>query len=213
MIRIAHAFETVLNNQYPCPRGVMGRIAGELMVRQHATEMAWTASIADVQPTDHVLEIGFGAGKAIELFAQKTPHGAVAGVDRSTTMVKRAKKCNAQAVRAGRVTLLQGEATQLPFEQHSFDKVVSIHTFYFWSDPLAVLTECFRVLKPAGKLVFTLATGTTDETTETGLEQVIADQVLPQMRNIGFTEVLSRHGPLSRQFKILAVLGAKPSDS
>ena len=213
MIQIARAFETVLNKQYPCPRGVMGRIAGELMVRQHERETAWTVSIADVQPTDRVLEVGFGAGKAIELFAQKTTHGAVAGVDLSATMVKRARKRNAQAVRAGRVTLQQGEAAQLPFEKHHFDKVVSIHTFYFWSDPLTVLTESFRVLKPGGKLVFTLATGKTEETRETGLEQVIAEQVLPQMRNIGFTEVSTRHGPLSRQFKILAVVGAKPSDS
>jgi ubiquinone/menaquinone biosynthesis C-methylase UbiE len=209
---IQHAFETVLNHQYAHPQGVLGRIAGELMVRQHAIETAWTVALAEVQPTDAVLEIGFGAGKAIELLAQKTTHGSVAGVDRSLAMVKWASRRNAHALRAGRVRLLQGEAAQLPFENQHFDKVVSIHTFYFWPDPLAVLTECLRILKPGGKVVFTLATGKAGEARETGLEQVVAERVLPHMRSMGFKQVSSRSGPLSRQFNILAVLGATPSN-
>jgi ubiquinone/menaquinone biosynthesis C-methylase UbiE len=211
--QIKRTFETALNQQYPCPQGVMGRIAGELMVRQHTKETAWTVALAEVQPTDHVLEIGFGAGKAIALLAEIATRGFVAGVDLSPTMVKRAQKRNAPGLRAGRVTLLQGEAALLPFENRQFDRVVSIHTFYFWSDPLAVLTECFRVLKPGGRLVITLATGKTEETRKTGLEQLIAEQVLPHMRSIGYRDVSSIFGPVSRQFRILALVGARPSDA
>jgi SAM-dependent methyltransferase len=101
MIQINRAFETVLNKHYVCPKGVMGRFVGELMVRQHEKETSWTVSIANVQPTDHVLEIGFGAGKAIQLLAKQTTHGFVYGIDLSATMVKRAKERNAHAVRAG----------------------------------------------------------------------------------------------------------------
>src|SRR5690348_13800409 len=107
MIQITRTFQSALNKQYPCPKGVIGRFAGELMVRQHAEETAWTVSIANIQPADRVLEIGFGAGRAIELLAEKTTGGSVAGIDLSPTMVKRARKRNAQAVRAGRVTLQQ----------------------------------------------------------------------------------------------------------
>ena len=211
MIQIKSAFETVLNKQYPCPKGVMGRIAGELMVRQHVRETAWTVSIADVQPTDRVLEIGFGAGKAIELLAGKTTHGFVYGIDLSATMVKRARKRNARAVRAGRVILQQGKAAQLPFAEHEFDKVVSIHTYYFWSDPQATLTEIFRVLKPEGTLIFTFSNGKIGEERDYYDQTFIEEQVLPQMRSVGFTEVSTRPGPISRQFKHLAVIGAKPS--
>ena len=152
MIQIKRAFTTVLNKQYPCPHGVMGRIAGELMVHQHGKETAWTVAIADVQPADSVLEIGFGAGKAIELLAEKTPRGSVTGIDLSVTMVQRARARNGRAVRAGRVTLQQGDAAHLPFAEQQFDKVISIHTLYFWSEPAVILAEIFRALRNKNQL-------------------------------------------------------------
>jgi ubiquinone/menaquinone biosynthesis C-methylase UbiE len=214
MIQINRAFETVLNKHYVCPKGVMGHLVGEIMVRQHEKETTWTVSIADVQPADYVLEIGFGAGKAIELLAERTTHGFVYGIDLSATMVKRAKERNAQAVRTGRVTLQQGEAAHLPFAEHHFDKVVSIHTFYWWAeDPRIILTEIFRVLKPGGTLLFIFSNGKIGEERDYYDQTFIEGQVFPLMKSIGFTAVSSRPGPLSRQFKILAVVGIKPSAS
>jgi ubiquinone/menaquinone biosynthesis C-methylase UbiE len=210
MIQINRAFETVLNKHYVCPKGVMGRLVGEIMVRQHEKETAWTVSIADVQSADSVLEIGFGAGKAIELLAEKTMQGSVYGIDLSATMVKRAKERNAQAVRTGRVILQQGEATQLPFAEHHFDKVISIHTFYWWAeDSHIILTEMFRVLKPGGTLLFTFSPGKIGEERDYYDQIFIEEQVFPLMKSIGFTAVSSRSGPLSRQFKILSVVGTK----
>lgn len=212
MIQINRVFETVLSKHYVCPQGVLGSFVGELMVRQHEKETTWTVSIANVQPTDHVLEIGFGAGKAIQLLANKTAHGYVYGIDLSATMVKRATERNAHAVRTGRVVLQQGEATQLPFEEHHFDKVISIHTFYWWAeDPHKILTEMFRVLKPGGKLLFTFSPGKVGEERDYYDQIFIEEQVFPVMKNIGFTVVSSLPGPLSRQFKILAVVGTKPA--
>lgn len=212
MIQINRVFANVLNKHYGCPQGVMGRFVGELMVRQHEKETTWTVSIADVQPADRVLEIGFGAGKAIQLLEKKTTHGFVCGIDLSATMVKRAKERNAHAVRAGRVTLQQGEAAQLPFEEHHFDKVISIHTFYWWSeDPHIILTEMFRVLKPGGTLLFTFAHGKVGEKRDYYDQTFIEEQVLSLMKSIGFTAVSFRPGPTSRQFKHIAVFGTKPS--
>ncbi|BCL80653.1 class I SAM-dependent methyltransferase [Ktedonobacteria bacterium brp13] len=214
MIQINRVFETILNKHYVCPQGAMGRFVGEQMVRQHAKETTWTVSLADVRPTDHVLEIGFGAGKAIELLAKKTTQGLVYGIDLSATMVKRAKERNAYAVRVGRVRLQQGEAAQLPFEEHHFDKVVSIHTFYWWAeDPHTILSEMFRVLKPGGTLLFTFSHGKVGEERDYYDQTFIEEHVFPRMKSIGFTAVSSRSGPLSRQFKILAVVGTKPSVS
>ena len=213
MITIKQAFDTVMNKHYVCPQGVMGRFVGEVMVHQHEKETNWTVLIADVQPTEHVLEIGSGAGKAIQLLAEKTTHGIVYGVDLSFTMVKRAKERNALAVRTGQVMLQQGEAAYLPFVEHFFDKVVSIHTLYWWAeDAHNILTEMFRVLKPGGKLLFTFATGKRGEERDYYDPPFIEEHLFSLMKRVGFAEVSSRSGPLSRQFKILAVIGTKPSD-
>ncbi len=209
MIQIKRAFNTVLNKQYPCPQGVMGHIAGELMVHQHGTETAWTVAVADVQPADSVLEIGFGAGKAIELLAEKTLRGSVAGIDLSSTMVQRARARNARAVRVGRVTLQQGDAAHLPFAQQQFDKVISIHTLYFWSEPAVILAEIFRVLKHSGMCVITFSTGKAEEPGLGYFQSIIEEQMFPEMRTIGFTEVSIKHGPIARQYKNVAVIGIK----
>jgi len=209
IIPIKRAFNTVFNRQYPCPQGMIGSLAGELMVRQHATETVWTVSVADVQPADSVLEIGFGAGKAIALLADKTPDGSVAGVDLSATMVRRARTRNAQAVRAGQVLLQQGDAAQLPFANQQFDKVISIHSFYFWPEHAAVFAEIFRVLKPGGTCVVTFSTGKAGEAEAMRLEMEIEEQWLAHMRRLGFTEVQFAQGPVARQFKNVAIIGRR----
>ena len=209
MIQIKQTFNSILNKQYPCPQGMVGRIAGELMVRQHKPETIWTVSIADVQPANSVLEIGVGAGKAIELLAEKTPCGSVEGIDLSATMLKRATARNVQAVRAGRVALQQGDAAQLPFANQQFDKVISIHSFYFWSEPPAVFAEIFRVLKPGGTCVLTLSTGKVGAAGETEFRAMIEERVLPGMRSMGFTEAELRQGPVARQIENVAIVGVK----
>ena len=89
--------------------------------------------------------------------------------------------------------------------------MVSIHTYYFWSDPQAILAEIFRVLKPGGTLLFTFSNGKIGEERDYYDQTFIEEQMLPRMRSVEFTEVSTMPGPISRQFKNLAVIGAKPS--
>jgi ubiquinone/menaquinone biosynthesis C-methylase UbiE len=104
----------------------------------------------DVQPADHVLDIGCGGGMAIQLLALTAAEGFVAGVDYSEEMVQQARQRNAPAVRAGRVQILHGNVAALPYDDESFDKVIAVETFYFWPDPVAVLPEVRRVMRPGG---------------------------------------------------------------
>jgi len=77
---------------------------------------AWAISLLDIQPSDQVLEIGFGPGQAIEEMVKLTPTGFVAGIDMSEVMVSQASKRNAAAVRSGHVFLQQRTEAPLPFE-------------------------------------------------------------------------------------------------
>jgi SAM-dependent methyltransferase len=52
-----------------------------------------------------------------------------------------------------RLRFLPAVAERLPFGDGSFDLVVSTTSFDHWSDQLAGLRECARVLVPGGRLV------------------------------------------------------------
>ena len=146
----------MIGKQYRRPSGLLGFLIGYKMTRDHRPENAWTVSLLEAQPTDHILEIGFGAGLAIGELAQIATQGKIVGVDYSETMVRAARWRNAGAVRQGRVELRQAEAANLPFEDDTFDKAFSIHSIYFWPQPLKALQEIRRVLKPGGTLIMTI---------------------------------------------------------
>ena len=202
----------LLAGQHGHPRGIVGRLLGEQMVRQHMTETTWTISLLDLRPEDQILELGFGAGKAIELVAARTTNGHVSGVDLSQEMVHAASRRNARAIKSGQVALRHGDLTTLPFADNQFDKIFSIQTLYFWPDPPRALAEIFRVLKPGGALIVTLATGKIDSTDTTGLEHyqlILEEQIIPGMKQLGFTQADILQGPASRHFKTTAVTGVK----
>lgn len=203
---------SLLDGQHGHPKGIVGYMLGEQMVRQHVPETDWTISLLKLEPENQVLELGFGAGHAIELVARQVTNGQVSGIDISQAMVQSASRRNAQAIREGRITLQRGDLMHLPFPDNQFDKVFSIQTLYFWPDPPRALAEIFRVLKPNGVLVVTLSTGKVESNEVTGLEQyqqLLEEQIMPAIERIGFTLASIEQGPASRQFKTTAVVGVK----
>ncbi len=212
-MKVKQRLEGIWNRQYRSPSGMMGWLAGERMLRQHGPETAWTINLLEIQPTDTVLEVGFGAGRGIRLAVEKASDGLVMGIDLSETMVRVATRRNVEAVRAGRVALLQGNITDLPFEDQRFDKIMTIHTLYFWSEPAQALSELYRVLKPGGRLVITLSTGKINAQGEvevwSQLQSTLDEQVMPGMKRGGFKVVRLERGPNTRQFTNVAVIGEK----
>lgn len=201
----------ILAGHHGHPTGIIGRLLGGQMIRQHIPETTWTISLLDIKPDDQILELGFGAGRAIELVAAQATDGHVYGIDHSQEMVRAASHRNNRAIKAERVTLHHGDITTLPFADNQFDKVFSIQTFYFWSDPLHTMAEIFRVLKPGATLVVTLSTGTIETAKATGLESyqsILEEQVIPGMKQLGFTQASIQQGPASRRFKTTAIIGS-----
>src|SRR4051812_27647663 len=145
-----------IDSQYRRPRGAVGQRIGRGMARDHRPENTWTVAILDPQPDDHVLELGFGPGVAIQALTKRITSGHIAGVDYSHTMVAAARQRNAGAIRRGLADLRYGDVAALPFDDQSFDIAFGIHTIYFWSRPLEALREVLRVLKPGGRLGLTI---------------------------------------------------------
>ena len=96
-----------------------------------------------------VLEIGVGTGLS---FPHYPPDVEVVGIEPLEPMRRRAQR---RAEDLGRdVTLIEGAAEELPFEDASFDSVVSLAVLCSVHDPDRVLAEIRRVLRPGGRFIF-----------------------------------------------------------
>jgi ubiquinone/menaquinone biosynthesis C-methylase UbiE len=199
---------TFIDHQHRYPTGIVGQLIGERMVRQHMPETVWTIELLDLQSTDYVLELGFGAGRGLALATQQATRGMVMGIDLSATMVHVACRRNRTALRSGRMALLRGNLDALPFVDQQFDKLFSIHTFYFWSNPLQMVTELLGLLRPAGKLVVTLATGQMNSAgkwTYWSLHEQV-ETLVGALQQLHVRSAALKRGPNSRQYNNVAIV-------
>jgi SAM-dependent methyltransferase len=90
-------------------------------------------------PTARVLDVGCGTGWIADHFADYT------GVDGSPAAV-------AAATAQGRNVQLHDVGRALPFDDASFDGVVLKDLLEHVDDPVAVVTEVLRVLRPGGRV-------------------------------------------------------------
>ena len=107
-------------------------------------------------PGERMLEIGFGTGHSLVKLAESVgPEGRVYGIDLSGKMLAHAQKILEERGVADRVELVQGDATELPYEDASMDGVFMSFTLELFDTPEipAVLAECFRVLRARGRIV------------------------------------------------------------
>ncbi len=205
---------TFWDRQHIHPQGLAGLIVGERMVRQHRIETLWTLSLLNVQPTHRVLEIGFGAGVGLAHVAAQATAGYVVGIDVSRTMLAQARRRNQTALRERRMGVLQADVADLPFGEAQFDRIFSIHTYYFWSDAPAVVAQLRRILRPGGMFVVTMATGIVGNTGEVdtsifgGMHDKLEALVLT-MRDEGWSEARLERGPNNRQYNNVALVGVR----
>jgi protein-L-isoaspartate(D-aspartate) O-methyltransferase len=93
-----------------------------------------------IKPGDRILDVGCGKGFLLYDFTQAVPGIEAAGIDISTYAVEHAKKEVKPLLRVG-------SAAELPFEDRSFDLVVSINTLHnlYCYDLYQALREIERV--------------------------------------------------------------------
>jgi ubiquinone/menaquinone biosynthesis C-methylase UbiE len=144
------------SRQFHRPTGIVGWLVGQLMARNNAPMNRLAVELLDAQPGDCILEIGFGPGTAIQMFASVAGIGRIAGVDHSSAMLRQASRRNRQTIRAGRVELHAGTASRLPFPDAHFTKAFAVNSFHHWSSQQDDLLEVRRVLRDNGLLLLCL---------------------------------------------------------
>ena len=111
-------------------------------------------SLIDLPPTAAVLDLGCGTGVVTRAIAARDGFaGTVIGIDQSREFIAAAKQFAADAGVGDRLEFLVDDAHQLHFPAASFDAAVAHTLISHVRDPLAVLTEAARVIRPGGSLV------------------------------------------------------------
>lgn len=165
--------------QFGRPVGIGGRLAGWIMARRPSNRVRnlWSVDLLAIRPDDHVLEIGFGPGLAVQALAGRVRTGKVCGLDHSTLMVEQARRRNAVAVGEGRVELRLGSADDVAAFGGEFDKVLAVNVVQFWDDPVAVLRRVRRVMRPGATIALTFQPrwrGATDEDARRAGEAIVS---------------------------------------
>jgi SAM-dependent methyltransferase len=110
-----------------------------------------------LEPSDHVLEVGIGAGA---LMKDALASGCrAAAIDHSADMIRLARRLNSQAAADGRLGLVEASADHLPFADDTFTAAVMTGVFGFLSDPVTALSEIRRVMRVGGRLAMLGSSG------------------------------------------------------
>ncbi len=105
--------------------------------------------LARVVAGERVLDLGSGSG--MDVFAaavQAGPGGSVVGVDITPEQLAKAQRLR----RDEHVTFQRARIEELPFDDASFDVVISNGVVNLSADKPAVFAEAARVLRPGGRL-------------------------------------------------------------
>ena len=96
-----------------------------------------------------MLEVPVGTGVLTMPVYKTLPHADITCLDYSADMMAVAQH-RAEKMNLGNVRFRQGDVGALPFEDGSFDLVLSLNGFHAFPDKEAAYWEVFRVLKPGG---------------------------------------------------------------
>jgi arsenite methyltransferase len=151
------ANEAVRDLHFHTGRGIAEALGyrGDLLDRLPAGAVSSFAGVghhfglADLVAGERVLDLGSGSGMDVFVAAVAVgPQGSVTGVDSTPEQLAKAERLR----RDEHVTFRRARIEELPFEDASFDVVISNGVINLSADKPAVFAEAARVLRPGGRL-------------------------------------------------------------
>ena len=104
----------------------------------------------DIQPGEHVLEVGVGTGINASLYPRDC---SVTGIDLTGSMLDKARDRIAKKG-ISNVRLLEMDAADLKFADGTFDIVYAPYLISVVPDPITVAREMYRVCRTGGRVIF-----------------------------------------------------------
>jgi ubiquinone/menaquinone biosynthesis C-methylase UbiE len=136
----------------------------------------WLVAAVDPQPGDVILELAAGTGDTGFLAADRVgPSGRVISTDRSPGMLAAARRRAAELGLAN-VDFRTLDAERMDLEDASVDGIVCRWGYMLLPDPGAALCETRRVLRPTGRLAFSVWGAPEANRWETLLDDILVSE-------------------------------------
>ena len=186
-------------NQTRKPEGVLGKMMLAGMNSGHAKLADWGMQYLPELTVANAVDLGCGAGRNAGELAKRYKGAKVTAVDYSEESVKAAAKYNAKAVKAGTVTVQQGNVADLDLASGVYDLATAFETIYFWPGLEKSFSEVCRVLKPGGTFLITNESDGLDKTAQTfqkiidGMNLYTAEEITAALKAAGFSNVECTH--------------------
>lgn len=140
------------------PHGDKGVEMAEMMQESNASMTAHAIAALTISDKDHLLEIGHGSAAHVEALFKNQPNIHYQGLELSTLMHELAQHNNQALIDQGRADFTRYKAHEkLPYASHTFDKIFTVNTHYFWEEPQPMFDDIYRVLRAGGSFALTFA--------------------------------------------------------
>lgn len=104
----------------------------------------------DFSKCKNIVEIGSGVGAQTEILLERNPLAKIHCIDASQEQVSTALNALHPYIQQGRVNIQQADALKLPYKDSSFDGAFICWLLEHVQNPIEILEEARRVLKPGG---------------------------------------------------------------
>ena len=197
---------SILSRQFHQPTGFTGKLVGCLMTAKNKARSDWTVEQLDIQPYQHVLEIGYGTGRTLEEVGMKMKIGFIAGIDHSAIMYQEATKRNKRFIRQQLMQLHIGKVKDLSYPPHYFHTIYGSNVHFFWKEPQYEFLRLARLLKTGGKLVMVFQPGWANKDEDL---QLAAEKIKREYQEAGLVNVEIRYKDME-PVTCISATGFKP---
>ena len=150
-----------------------------------------------------LLEVGVGTGLALRHYG---PHLRVTGIDLSTEMLELARKRVKKSGHSNIEALLEMDATSLAFPDNHFDIVVASYVLTVVPNPVEVIHELARVIKPGGAVLIV-----NHFSVESGLRGAIEKSLAKHASKLGWRSEFKYEALLvSERLRLTSIMPVKP---
>ena len=161
------------------------RMTGWLTWSRNRQYVDWVVSQLNVQPYQHILEVGYGPGHILEEVGRALKIGFLAGIEAALPLYQQAYRRNRRFIRQQLTQLHIGELYELSYPSNYFHTIYGSNIHSSWKDPQAEFIRLSGLLKNRGRLVMLFQPRTRKDA---GIREA-AERIEEDYRQAGLTNI------------------------